>query len=70
MRLKAFPVLFHLKPIADICIRYCHRFFDQVGHQTTYASIGNKHFFYKMMSSADLPKLRTEPTKIGHIFRK
>ena len=25
--------------------RYGPRFFDQVGHQTTYASIGNKHFF-------------------------
>ena len=24
--------------------RYCPRFFDQVGHQTTYAFIGNKHF--------------------------
>jgi hypothetical protein len=23
------------------------RFFDQVGHQTTYAYIGNKHFFTK-----------------------
>ena len=23
------------------------RFFDQVGHQTTKASIGNKHFFTK-----------------------
>ena len=23
------------------------RFFDQVGHQTTNASIGNKHFFTK-----------------------
>ena len=27
--------------------RYCLRFFDHVGHQTTYASIGNKHFFTK-----------------------
>ena len=29
---------------------YCRdrpRFFDQVGHQTTYASIGYKHFFTK-----------------------
>jgi hypothetical protein len=26
-------------------IRYRHRFFDQVGHQTMYAFIGNKHFF-------------------------
>ena len=25
-------------------IRYLPRFFDQVGHQTTYAYIGNKHF--------------------------
>ena len=24
--------------------RYRPRFFDQVGHQTTYASMGNKHF--------------------------
>ena len=23
------------------------RFFDQIGHQTTYAYIGNKHFFTK-----------------------
>ena len=28
-----------------LCIRYRPRFFDQVGHQTTYASIGNRHFF-------------------------
>ena len=27
--------------------RYRPRFFDQVRHQTTYASIGNKHFFTK-----------------------
>ena len=50
-------------------ITYRPRFFDQVGHQkTTYASIGNKHFLTKPLS--DLPKLQTELTKIGHIFRK
>ena len=27
-------------------------------------------FFYYVMSSSDLPKLGTELTKIGHIFRK
>ena len=37
------------------------RFFDQVGHQTTNASIGNKYIF---------TKIRTELTKIGHIFSK
>ena len=27
--------------------RYRPRFFDQVGHQTTYASMGNQHFITK-----------------------
>ena len=27
--------------------RYRPRFFDQVGHQTTYTSMGNKHFIGK-----------------------
>ena len=27
--------------------RLFSRFFDQVGHETTYASSGNKHFFTK-----------------------
>ena len=30
-----------------IDIRYHPRFFDQVGHQTKYASMGNKHFISK-----------------------
>ena len=29
------------------CDRYRPRFFDQVGHQTMYASMGNKHFISK-----------------------
>ena len=28
-------------------IRVRQRFFDQVGHETMYASSGNKHFFTK-----------------------
>ena len=28
-------------------IRNCPGFFDQVGHETMYASSGNKHFFTK-----------------------
>ena len=31
----------------EVIIRDRPRFFDQVGHQTTNASIGNKHFFTK-----------------------
>ena len=30
--------------MVDIETRYRQRFFDQVGHQTMYASMGNKHF--------------------------
>ena len=30
-----------------IQVRYRPRFFDQVGHQITYASMGNKHFITK-----------------------
>ena len=29
----------------DIQARVRQRFFDQVGHETMYASSGNKHFF-------------------------
>ena len=30
-----------------VFIRVCPRFFDQVGHETMYASTGNKHFSTK-----------------------
>ena len=32
---------------AELLPRVCPRFFDQVGHETIYASSGNKHFFTK-----------------------
>ena len=50
-------------------IRVRSRFFDQVGHETMYASSGNEHFSLNL-SLSDLPKLWTEVTKIGHIFSK
>ena len=31
----------------DPVVRYCLRFFVEVGHKTTYASCGNQHFFTK-----------------------
>ena len=37
--------------------RYRHKFFDQVGHQTTCASMGNKHFIM-------LNNVIIRPTKI------
>ena len=42
----------------------------QIINETIYASLENKHFFHYIMSTSDLPKLRTELTKIRHIFRK
>ena len=39
-------LLFSL-PSKCVSNRYLPRFFGQVGHQTTYAYIGNKHFFTK-----------------------
>ena len=36
-------------------VRYRPRFFDQVGHQTTSAYIGNKHFFTKMCDRQTYP---------------
>ena len=33
--------------VSPLYLRDRSRFFDQVGHQTTNTSIGNKHFFTK-----------------------
>ena len=37
----------HWFAMGEMSTRDRPRFFDQVGHQTTNASIGNKHFFTK-----------------------
>ena len=34
-------------PPLEACNRYRQRFFVRVGHETTYAYVGNKHFFTK-----------------------
>ena len=43
----------HGNGLSDVLSRYRPRFYDQVGHQTRYASMGNK----QIMSSSDIPKL-------------
>ena len=45
--LKMTHWLFAKKPSNNLLLRDRPRFFDQVGHQTSNASIGNKHFFTK-----------------------
>ena len=46
-RKKNDPVLHPLSYNSSLHTRDRPRFFDQVGHQTTNASIGNKHIFTK-----------------------
>ena len=40
-----------LQEIHELFTRDRPRFFDQVGHQTTNESIGNKHFITKLFHS-------------------
>ena len=49
-------------------IRYRPRFFDQVGHLTTYASMGNKHFITDIVRPTKI--INRVHTNIGHIIRK
>ena len=41
------------------------RFFDQVGHQTTYASMGNKHFITKKCHRQTYQNYEQSRQKLG-----
>ena len=45
--------------------RYRLRFFDQVGHQTTYASIGNRHFFTLSCNGQNYQNSEQSRQKLG-----
>ena len=53
----------------SICLhtpnRYLPRFFDQVGHQTTYAYIGNKQFFTKSCHRQTYQNYEQSRQKLG-----
>ena len=67
-----------------MCVRDRARFFDQVGHQTTNASIRNKHFFTKLCHRQTYQNYEQPPRtsqnsyfqihfsvlRIGQIFQK
>ena len=59
-----FFVVFH----DTINLRYRPRFFDQVGHQTTYASIGNKHFFNKSCLRQTYQNYEQSRQKLGTLL--
>ena len=46
------------------------RFFDQVGHETTYASSGNKHFFTKSCHRRTYQNYEQRRQKLGTILEK
>ena len=48
-----------------ILTRYRPRFFDQVGHQTMYAFMGNKHFFIKQCHRQAYQNYEQSRQKLG-----
>ena len=44
------------------------RFFDQVGHQTTYAYIGNKHFFTKSCHCQTYQNYEQPPQSLQNVY--
>ena len=49
--------------------RYHPRFFDQVGHQTTYASIGNIHFFTISCHCQTYENYEQSQQKLGTVLK-
>ena len=49
-------------------IRDRPRFFDQVGHETMYASSGNKHFFTKSCHCQTYQNYEQSRQKLGTIL--
>ena len=52
----------------DITIRVRPRFFDQVGHETMYASSGNKHVFTKSCHRQTYQNYEQSQQKLGTIL--
>ena len=48
--------------------RYSPRFFDQVGHETMYASSGNKHFFTTSCHRQTYQNYEQSQQKLGTIL--
>ena len=53
---------------SDLESRVRPRFFDQVGHETMYASSGNKHFFTKSCHCQTYQNYEQSRQKLGKIL--
>ena len=61
-----FPLTLYLNgKLSGPELRVLLRFFDQVGHETTYASIGNKHFFTKSCHRQTYQNYELSRQKLG-----
>ena len=54
----------------EMTIRVRLRFFDQVGHETMYASSGNRHFFTKSCHRQTYKNYEQSRQKLGTILGK
>ena len=59
---------FHVSCMNDLYIRVRPRFFDQVGHETMYASVGTKHFFTKSCHCQTYQNYEQSRQKLGTIL--
>ena len=50
------------------CIRDRPRFFDQVGHQTTFAYVGNKHLFTKSCHRQTYQNYEQPPKRLQNSY--
>ena len=68
MLLHSKAIGFVIKLKLNLHIRDLPRFFDQVGHQTTYAYIGNKHFFTKSCHRQTYQNYEQPPQRLQNSY--
>ena len=62
------PTLKYILIFSHLYIRVRPRFVDQVGHETMYASSGNKHFFTKSCHRQTYQNYEQSQQKLGTIL--
>ena len=68
MLLHSKAIGFVIKLKLNLHIRDLPRFFDQVGHQTTYAYIGKKHFFTKSCHRQTYQNYEQPPQRLQNLY--
>ena len=66
--MQAFPLKFNSYHLPNENSRVRPRFFDQVGHETMYASSGNQHFLTKSCHRQTYQNYEQSRQKLGTIL--